>query len=46
VDGSTSRVTPGSSNDTWVNRARFGYATSPANYGGNRQILLDIGFKF
>lgn len=46
VDGNTSRVTPGTANDVWQNRARFGYPTSPANYVGNRQIQLDLGFRF
>ncbi len=46
VDGNTSRISPGTSNDVWINRARFGYATSPTNYFGNRQILVDFGFKF
>jgi len=46
VDGATARVNPGTANDVWTARARFGYPTSPADYVGNRQIVLDLGFKF
>ena len=53
VDGNTTRVTPGATvatagngADVWIQRARFGYPTSPANYVGNRQIQLDLGIKF
>jgi hypothetical protein len=46
TDGNTARVTPGTANDVWTARARFGLPTTPANYVGNRQIQLDLGFKF
>jgi len=53
VDGNTTRVTPGATvasagngADVWIQRARFGYPTSPANYVGNRQLQLDLGIKF
>ncbi|MBI4912822.1 MAG: TonB-dependent receptor [Acidobacteria bacterium] len=46
VDGSTARVSPGTPNDVWIARNRFGRPVSPANYIGNRQIQVDFGFKF
>lgn len=39
-------ITPGGASDVWTARNTFGKATSPANYFGNRQILIDLGFKF
>ncbi|MBI1752536.1 MAG: TonB-dependent receptor [Acidobacteria bacterium] len=52
TDGNTTRVnvgTPisaGASADAWIARSRFGQNTSPAQFVGNRQIQLDLGFKF
>jgi hypothetical protein len=36
----------GNAADVWIQRARFGMATTPSNFVGNRQIALDLGFKF
>ena len=44
--GAAPRVTPGTANDVFTARSSFGKANTPANYVGNRQMGLDIGFKF
>lgn len=48
VTSNTARINPApnSTNDVYIANDRFGRATTPANFVGNRQMQVEVGLKF